>query len=65
MSKDLTKKLTDNDKDAILTAIKNLETFVRSSFDNLVTWISSIDSRLKSLDQKVDERLHDTRPRSR
>jgi len=62
MSEDLTRKLSDNDKDAILTAIRNLESVVRNSFDNLVTWVSSVDSRLKRLDQKVDERIHDTRP---
>ena len=60
MSEDLTRKLSGNDKDAILTAIKNLETVVRSSFDNLVTWVSSIDSRFKHLERKVEERLYDT-----
>ena len=44
MSEDLTKRLSVNDKDEILTAIKNL------------------DTRLGRLEQKVDERLHDTRP---
>ena len=44
MSEDLTKKLPVSDRDAILTAIKN------------------IDDRLQRLEQRVDERLHDTRP---
>ena len=44
MSEDLTKKLPISDRDAILTAIKN------------------IDNRLQRLEQRVEERLHDTRP---
>jgi chromosome segregation ATPase len=58
MSEDLTKKLTKSDRDAILTAINNLE-----------TRISSVDSRMQGVEQKVDhleqtvqQRLHDTRP---
>jgi chromosome segregation ATPase len=70
MSEDLTKKLPKNDSDMlILTAVQNLDTYVRSAIDNLVTWVSSIDSRLHHLEQKVDrleqkveERLYDTRP---
>ena len=62
MSEDLTKKLPQNDTDPVLTAIKNLDNHVRSSFDSLVTWISSIDSRLHILEEKVDQRLYDTRP---
>src|SRR5215510_15351532 len=44
MSEDLTKKLPISDRDAILTAITN------------------IDNRLQRLEQRVEERLHDTRP---
>lgn len=62
MSEDLTKKLPKGDKDAILEAIRNLESYVRSSIDNLVTWVGSINSRLSALDQKVEQRLYDTRP---
>ena len=63
MSEDLTKKLPRSESDvSILTAIKNLDSHVRSSIDNLVTWVSSIDSRLKNLEQKVEQRLYDTRP---
>jgi len=62
MSDDLTKKLPIDDRDAILTAVKNLDSYVRSSIDNLITWIGSIDSRLKGLERKVEERLYDTRP---
>ena len=63
MSEDLTKKLSNGDCDKrILTAVQNLDTHIRSSFDQLVSWIGSVDSRLKQLGQKVEERLHDTRP---
>ena len=63
MSEDLTKKLTNSDRDnLILTAIQNLETYIHSSFDQLVGWVGNIDSRLKHLEQKVEARLHDTRP---
>jgi chromosome segregation ATPase len=44
MSEDLTKKLPISDREAILTAIKNM------------------DNRLERLEQRVEERLHDTRP---
>src|SRR6185369_7989244 len=52
MSEDLTEKLPKNGNDnKVLTAIENLETHV-----------TKIDNRLQSLEKKVDERLHDTRP---
>src|SRR5215213_377143 len=51
MSEDLTQKLLKNGNDEILTAIKDLDTHV-----------TNIDNRLQSLEKKVDERLHDTRP---
>ena len=51
MSEDFTQKLPKNGNDEILTAIKDLDTHV-----------SNIDNRLQSLEKKVDERLHDTRP---
>jgi predicted nucleic acid-binding Zn-ribbon protein len=52
MSEDFTQKLPKNgNDDKILTAIENLETHV-----------TKIDNRLQSLEKKVDERLHDTRP---
>ena len=35
---------------------------MRSSHENLITWVSNIDSRLRHLEQKVEERLYDTRP---
>ena len=62
MSEDLTQKLSASDRDVILTAIKNLETYVRTSIDNLVTWITNVDARVRGLDQKLEARLHDTRP---
>ena len=52
MSEDFTEKLPKNGNDnKVLTAIENLETHV-----------TKIDNRLQSLEKKVDERLHDTRP---
>ncbi|HKG47141.1 MAG TPA: hypothetical protein VKB02_10460 [Pyrinomonadaceae bacterium] len=51
MSEDFTQKLPKNGNDEILTAIKDLDTHV-----------TKIDNRLQSLERKVDERLHDTRP---
>lgn len=51
MSEDFTQKLPKNGDHEILTAIKHLDTHV-----------TNIDSRLQSLERKVDERLHDTRP---
>ena len=62
MSEDFTQKLPTPDRDVILTAINKLETYVRSSIDNLVTWITNVDGRLRGLDQKLEARLHDTRP---
>jgi esterase/lipase len=63
MSEDLTKKLrmTDSEKQ-ILTAVQNLDMHVRSSIQSLVTWVGNIDSRLQRLEQKVEQRLYDTRP---
>jgi hypothetical protein len=52
MSEDFTQKLPRNGNDSeILTAIKDLDTKV-----------TKIDTRLQNLEQKVDERLYDTRP---
>ena len=51
MSEDFTQKLPTSGNDEILTAIKDLNTHV-----------TKIDNRLQSLERKVDERLHDTRP---
>ena len=63
MSEDLTKKLPRTEGEtAILTAVQNLDTHVRSSFDKLTSWVGSIDSRLKDLETKVEERLPDMRP---
>jgi hypothetical protein len=35
---------------------------MQSSIDNLVTWVGNMDSRLRLLERKVEERLYDTRP---
>jgi len=61
MSEDLTKKLPQSDNEIlllILTITRNLE----AGFDKLEPRIQNIDSRLQALEQKVEERLHDTRP---
>jgi hypothetical protein len=64
MSEDLTRKLSNGDCDKrILSAVQNLDTHMRSSFDQLASGIGSVDARLKHLEQKVDERLHDSRPK--
>jgi hypothetical protein len=51
MSEDFTQKLPKSGNDEILTAIKDLDTHV-----------TKIDGRLERLEDKVEERLHDTRP---
>ena len=59
MSEDLTKKFSESDKlNLILTAVQRLE----SSFEKLETRVEDIDARLQRLEQKVEERLYDTRP---
>ena len=63
MSEGLTQKLPGSEGEtAILTAVQNLDKHVRSSFDKLTSWVGSIDSRLKDLETKVEDRLHDMRP---
>jgi hypothetical protein len=60
---DLTRKLPMSDSEqAILTAVQNLETYVRGGIDDLVIWVGKIDSRLQRLEQRVEQRLYDTRP---
>jgi len=61
MSEDLTKKLprTDSEKiTLILTTVQNLE----ARQDNTDLRLSNLEKRFDSLDQKVEERLYDTRP---
>ena len=61
MSEDLTKKLPKSDSEVlllILTTTQKLE----ARFDKLEPRVEQIDSRLQNLEQKVDLRLHDTRP---
>jgi len=63
MSEDLTDRQPRGETDKlILTAVQNLDALFRGSFDQLVSWVSSIDARLKHLELKVEQRLHDTRP---
>ena len=65
MSEDLTKKFPKSGPDKenmILTAVDDLGKSMRSSMENLVTWVGNIDTRLQRLEQKVEERLYDTRP---
>jgi DNA repair ATPase RecN len=59
MSEDLTQKLPKNGNNSeILTAIKDLHAHV----NRMDAHITNIDNRLGGLEQKVDERLYDTRP---
>lgn len=61
MSEDLTQNLHKSDSEMlnlILTTTKNLET----GFGNLEARVGEIDTRLQRLEQKVEERLYDTRP---
>jgi predicted nucleic acid-binding Zn-ribbon protein len=61
MSEDLTKKLPKSDSEKltlILSTVQSLE--VR--LEKLEIRVDNIDSRLQRLEQKVEERLHDTRP---
>lgn len=54
MSEDLTNKLTTSDSDklnSILVTVRSLDVTVRS-----------LEGRMERLEQKVEERLHDTRP---
>lgn len=63
MSEDSTKNLNEaNTVKLVLQTLQNLDAHVHSSFDQLGSWVGSIDSRLKHLELKVEERLHDTRP---
>ena len=61
MSEDLTKKLPKSDSEIlllILTTTQQLEL----RFDKLETQVENIDTRLEGLEEKVELRLHDTRP---
>jgi len=61
MGEDLTKKLPESDSDKlnlILTTARNLE----GRFEKLEIRVGNIDTRLQSLEQKVEQKLHDTRP---
>lgn len=68
MSEDLTKKLPKSDSEKlneILTTLHNLggrfDKF-EGRFEGLATRVYGIDSRLGNLEQKVEQKLHDTRP---
>jgi DNA repair ATPase RecN len=61
MSEDLTQKLPKSDSEKlhlILTSTQNLE----ARFGKLESRVQDIDSRLGGLEQKLEERLYDTRP---
>jgi len=61
MSEDLTKKFPYSDSDklkSILTSVRSLEV----GLDRVEMRVGNLDSRVKQLEQKVDERLYDTRP---
>ncbi len=54
MSEDLTRNLPSSDGEKL--------TQILATVDRLDSTVDRLDSRLGSLEQKVDERLHDTRP---
>ena len=68
MSEDLTRKLPKNDSDKldlILTILQNLE----GRLQKLEIWVDrfnldfkSVEQKLDALEQKVEERIYDTRP---
>jgi chromosome segregation ATPase len=61
MNEDLTKKLPSSDSEKlalILTTVQSLD----GRIDKLESHGDRIDSRLASLEQKVEDRLYDTRP---
>jgi hypothetical protein len=68
MSEDLTEKLPASDREKlnlILTIVQNLSSTVQnlsSSVQNLSSEVADIKLRLTNLEQKVEERLYDTRP---
>ncbi len=58
-SDDLTKKTPTTDRlDELITLVHGISNDV----NELKTRIGTLEKRLDSLEQKVDERLHDTRP---
>ena len=68
MSEDLTQKLPSSDSEKmnlILTTVQNLSSTVENlstTVQNLVADLADIKLRLASIEQKVEERLYDTRP---
>jgi chromosome segregation ATPase len=61
MNEDLTKKFPQSDSDklnSILTSVRSLEV----GLDRVEMRVGTLDSRVKQLEQKVDERLYDIRP---
>ena len=61
MSNDLTKKLPTGDSENI-TLILTLVRSIESRIDRLERRLDDFERWLNSLEKKVDERLHDTRP---
>jgi DNA repair ATPase RecN len=68
MSEDLTKDLPTSDGEKltqILSTVQRLDSTVvrlESAVERLDSTVERLDFRLGSLEQKVEERLHDTRP---
>jgi predicted nucleic acid-binding Zn-ribbon protein len=68
MSEDLTKKLPANESDKltfVVTAVQDLSSRTArldSAVDTMQVRLVSIDSRMQTLNDKVEERLYDTRP---
>ena len=68
MSEDLTQKLPKSNSDTlnlILTTVQSLDKRlekVEARLEKLEARVETMESRLQHLEEKVDERLHDTRP---
>ena len=61
MSENLTRNLPSSDGEKLTQSLAAIQRF-DSRVERFESTVERLDSRLGSLEQKVDERLHDTRP---
>lgn len=61
MSEDLTQKLPKSDSEILLLILRTTQN-LEVRFGKLETRVENIDFRLEGLEEKVEHRLHDTRP---
>ena len=61
MSEDLTQKLPESDSEILLLILRTTQN-LEVRFGKLETRVENIDFRLEGLEEKVEHRLHDTRP---